>query len=115
MSTASLPRPNRASVILYADIDTARAAGTSCRVRNLSVTGACIDNVAGLHDGERVRVTMGVLAPVDAEVIWSKPHLAGLRFDGEVDLAAARTPRRAGQAASAGWIGGLDDPYRRRV
>ncbi|NJR79019.1 PilZ domain-containing protein [Sphingomonas corticis] len=115
MSTASLPRPGRASVILYADIHTGRGPETSCRVRNLSVTGACIDNVADLHVGERVRVTMGVLAPVAAQVIWSKPHLAGLRFDGEVDLAAARTPRRAGHAVSAGWIGGLDDPYRRRV
>lgn len=114
MSDSPLPRSRRSSVILYADIATPRATAVSCRVRNLSATGACVDNAAGLVEGDRVRVAMGVLAPLDARVIWAKPTLAGLRFASEVDLAAARAPRKTGQTVAAGWIGRLDDPYRRR-
>ena len=115
MPDATPPRPARSSVILYADVARDGADAVACRVRNLSATGACVDNQAELAEGDRVIVAMGVITPVAADVVWAKPTLAGLRFDREVDLAAARTPRKTGKAASAGWIGGLDDPYRRRA
>ena len=70
------PREPRSSVILYALVDTGTQA-VECRVRNLSVTGACVDNSAGLTQGDEVRVTMGTLEQLAARVMWAKATLAG--------------------------------------
>lgn len=107
-------REPRSSVILYALIEGAESAA-ECRVRNLSATGACIDNTAGLAAGEKIRVTMGTLMRLAAEVVWVKAPLAGLHFDQHIDLAAARRPRGVAAAQpSAGWMGGMRNPYNGR-
>lgn len=109
------PRQPRSSVILYALVDTGTAA-VECRVRNLSVTGACVDNAANLVPGDEVRVTMGSLVQLVARVMWAKPTLAGLHFEAQVDLAAARQPRTraSGTQPSAGWMQHIRDAYRER-
>lgn len=124
MSDAPAREP-RNSVILYARVEKGPQP-TECRVRNLSSTGACLDNSPGLVAGDVVRVTMGALPPLSAEVMWADPRLAGLHFSRPIDLAVARKPRARGVAAApsaistprpvtptAGWIGNLNDPYRR--
>ncbi len=113
----SPPREPRSSVILYARIDHADRTAEA-RVRNLSATGACIENPGELHQGDKVGVTMGSLTGLTAEVMWTSPTLAGLHFsDGAIDLAEARKPREranAGAKASAGWISNIQDAYGRR-
>ncbi|MEH3047065.1 PilZ domain-containing protein [Sphingomonas adhaesiva] len=128
MSSAPVREP-RSSVILYACIEKGPEPA-ECRVRNLSASGACLDNNAGLVQGDIVTVTMGALRPLSAEVMWANPRLAGLHFDKLIDLAAARRPRaragapavaapaavpvpRPGTTPSAGWIQHIHDPYRR--
>lgn len=113
----SPPREPRSSVILYARI----AHGdrfVEVRVRNLSATGACIENPGELHQGDQVAATMGTLVSLPAEVMWTSATLAGLHFsDGAIDLAEARRPRdrgTSGPKASAGWIDHIQHAYRRR-
>lgn len=108
----------RSSVILYAQV-TDQHGPVECRVRNLSPLGACIDNTAGLAPGQTVRVLMGALREMEAEVMWAKPTLAGLRFDRPVDLATARRPRNAAApakqpgSAATGWLTNIHDAYHR--
>ena len=131
MSDAPAREP-RSSVILYAALDKG-SASVECRVRNLSATGACLDNLAGLVEGDIVMVTMGALPPLSARVMWANPRLLGVHFDRPIDLAAARRPRGRAAAASssaaatptfapvarpvtapsAGWMQHIHNPYRR--
>ncbi len=110
------PRPRRDSVILNARVEAIDAA-VECRVRNLSETGACIDNVADLPSDGRVLVTMGLLHHIEGRVRWAADGRAGLQFDQtRVDVAAARRPR--GTVAPpprhvAGWLSNMHSPYRR--
>ena len=108
------PRERRNSVILHAQVQRPNGA-VSCRVRNLSASGACVDNgVAGLAAGERVRVAVGSVTGVVADVAWADQRLAGLRFARAVDLATARRPRAPTTATSqAGWLDQLTHAYRR--
>ncbi|TCP32726.1 PilZ domain-containing protein [Sphingomonas sp. BK235] len=108
-------REPRSSVILYALIDTGSEA-VECRVRNLSDTGACVDNAAGLVQGAEIRVTMGTLEQLVARVMWAKPTLAGLHFEDRIDIAAARRARtrNTGVQPSAGWMQHIRDAYRDR-
>ena len=113
----SPPREPRSSVILYARVDH-RERAVEARVRNLSITGACIDNPGELTKGDEVAVTMGSLQELPAEVMWTSATLAGLHFTkGAIDLAEARKPRDRGATAakaSAGWINNIHHAYRRR-
>ncbi|KQN94100.1 hypothetical protein ASE95_04305 [Sphingomonas sp. Leaf231] len=117
MMSDSPPREPRSSVILYARIEHGERS-VEVRVRNLSATGACVDNPGELQKGNRIGVTMGSLVALSAEVMWTSPTLAGLHFsDGVIDLAEARRPRERGTAgtkASAGWINNVQHAYRRR-
>ncbi len=113
----SPPREPRASVILYARIDHA-GRSVEVRVRNLSATGACIENPGELNQGDQVAVTMGTLLELPAEVMWTSTTLAGLHFvEGAIDLAEARKHRDrgvTGPTPSAGWINNMQHAYRRR-
>ena len=113
----SSPREPRSSVILYARI-AHRDRAAEARVRNLSATGACIDNPGELTKGDQVEVTMGSLVDLPAEVMWTSANHTGLHFiKGAIDLAEARKPRDRGATAakaSAGWIDNLHHAYRRR-
>lgn len=112
-------REPRSSVILYARIEAAERVA-EVRVRNLSVTGACIDNPGELDKGDRLHVAMGTLTDLVAEVMWTTPTLAGLHFiHGAIDLADARKPRErakpaTGAGVSAGWMNNIHHAYRRR-
>lgn len=113
----SPPREPRSSVILYARIDH-HDRSVEVRVRNLSATGACIENPGELTQGDQLAATMGSLMELPAEVMWTSATLAGLHFTkGAIDLAEARKPRdrgATGAKASAGWINNLHHAYRRR-
>jgi hypothetical protein len=116
MSDSPIREP-RNSVILYARIDHADRS-VEVRVRNLSATGACIENPGELNQGDQVSATMGTLVRLSAEVMWTSATLAGLHFvDGAIDLAEARKPRDRGVTGakpSAGWIDNMQHAYRRR-
>ena len=109
-------REARVSVIIRALIE-APNLSVDRRIRNLSRSGACCDNMGDLKAGMRVLVSMGALTQIHAEVMWANERLAGLRFDGlPVNLDAARKPRSAVppvSAPGAGWLAQIDDPYRR--
>jgi hypothetical protein len=113
---ASIDRSRRASVILYALVERGGEEPVDCRVRNLSIRGACIDDNLCFVVGECVTLTMGALPPFTATVVWAEHDYAGLSFPREVDLAAARQPRgRVLPTVKAGWTASMDDPYRRRT
>ena len=109
-------RSRRDSVILNARVETSDRV-VECRVRNLSETGACIDNPAELAPGDRLLITMGMVHHVEATVRWASGGRAGLHFEGAtVDIAAARRPRGTVVPASrnvAGWLDNMYSPYRR--
>lgn len=104
-------REKRSSVIVRAEIDI-DGARSERRVRNLSLTGACIENRGDLSVGMTIQVAMGVLDPLLADVVWATEALVGLKFHGTVDLAAARTPRSALNVPRGGWIADIGDAYR---
>lgn len=112
-------REPRNSVILHAKVVGPRGVA-EVRVRNLSATGACIDNPGHLAVADEVAVSMGVLADLAATIVWVTPALAGLHFaSGAIDLADARKPRArddgsGGTAAKAGWMENMYHAYRRR-
>lgn len=85
---------------------------TDHRIRNLSPSGACIGDPAWLKRGDHIRVTVGHVHDVDATVMWVMDGLAGIRFDRPIDLAAARRTRSVG-VAQTGWMGEINDFYRR--
>lgn len=109
-------RPRRDSVFLSARIE-CRDHVAECRVRNLSVSGVCIDDPGHLPADGRVLVTMGALHHLEGRVCWVRGGRAGLAFDDTpIDIAAARRSR--GTVAPvprhrAGWLGEMHDPYRR--
>lgn len=82
------------------------------RIRNLSISGACISQPGRLKRGDSIRITIGHVEDVDATVMWATADTAGIRFDYPIDLAAARRSRGPG-VAQAGWMGGMSDFYRR--
>ncbi|MDJ0276107.1 PilZ domain-containing protein [Sphingomonas sp. 2R-10] len=110
------PRPRRDSVILHARVEAVDRVA-ECRVRNLSESGACIDDPAGLPSDGRVLVTMGTLHHVEGRVRWAQDGRAGLHFAAShIDVAAARRPRGTVAPAPqnrAGWLANLHSPYRR--
>ena len=85
---------------------------TDHRIRNLSLSGACITVPAWLKRGDAIRVTVGHVHDVDATVMWVAGDQAGIRFDRPIDLAAARRARGPG-VAQGGWMGEINDFYRR--
>ena len=82
------------------------------RIRNLSISGACMSQPGWLQRGDAIRVTIGHVHDVDATVMWVAEGFAGIRFERPIDLAAARRSRSAGVAQS-GWMGEINDFYRR--
>ena len=110
------PRPRRDSVLLTARVESSDQI-VECRVRNLSESGACIDDPVHLPRDGRVLVTMGTLHHLEGRVRWAKDGRAGLLFDkAQIDVAAARRPRGAVAPVPqhlAGWLSNMYSPYRR--
>lgn len=105
-------REKRSGVIIRAAIDLG-SRRVERRVRNLSLSGACIDQEGELTAGQHIRLSMGRLDDLTAEVMWVKDRLAGLKFDRPIDLEAARASRGAG-LAKAGWMTDINHAYRVR-
>ncbi|WP_267396352.1 MULTISPECIES: PilZ domain-containing protein [unclassified Sphingomonas] len=105
-------REPRSSVIIRAGLEL--PGGTvERRVRNLSRLGACVDQEGELVTGTTITLALGSIRDLKAEVMWTKPQLAGLRFHQPVNLDDARKPRRAGTVTKAGWMANMDNAYRR--
>ena len=75
------------------------------RVRNLSSTGACVDNGTGLRPRGTIVVTVGHLVAIGAQIVWIDQGLAGMKFNKpiqiELALAKAIVPPKAGGNTSA--------------
>lgn len=132
-STANMPTDGRAmreprdSVMLSAIVERfGSAMPTRHRIRDLSTGGVRIDQAAGLHVGATVLVSVGVLQAVGATVVWVRDGSAGLRFlepinpdDARAKAAIAPRPINASQrelppqSPTAGWVRGLNNPYRK--
>lgn len=115
MSQPSISRNNdkRESVMMRALVWMPGArTPTEHRIRNLSISGACMVQPAWLKRGDTVRITIGHVHDVDAEVMWVANGTAGIRFDRPIDLAAARRSSGPGIVQS-GWMGEINDFYRR--
>ena len=107
-------REKRSSVIVRASVRSpGRSDSVERRVRNLSRSGACIEHAGELRAGDRLQMSMGALAGLQAEVVWTREKLAGIRFGQTVDLEAARKPRGGAALPKAGWINQISNPYRR--
>lgn len=86
------PREARESVFLSALVTRfGAAAPTRHRVRNLSASGACIDQADVLRQGQTIVVDVGQLAEVGATVRWVDGGLAGLQFAQQIRMDAAKT------------------------
>ena len=94
MSASAPPlqeRSPRESVLLSAQISTfGGAAPTKHRIRDLSATGARVDQASMLSAGATVLVSVGLLEAVGATVVWVKDGVAGLKFAVTIDPDAAR-------------------------
>ena len=112
MTDETLPeRAKRSGVIIKALIDS-DGRQSERRVRNLSVTGARIDPGADLTVGQQLGVSMGRLQGLVAQVVWVRDGQAGIHFEDEIDMDAARAPRGAGRA-QAGWMTDINNAYRK--
>lgn len=81
----------------------------TCRVRNISATGSCINHKGELSGGMIVRIAIGREPEVVARVMWASENLAGLAFAGEQGVPDAP----AGSATpTAGWLAERTDAYR---
>jgi len=60
-------------------------------VRDISETGARIDQAHALTVGATVLVSLGELEAIGATVIWTKLDSAGLKFVEPIDPEAARS------------------------
>lgn len=111
---ADRPRAKRSSVILKALVRSANGeAGVERRVRNLSVSGACIDHAGELAPGDALLLLMGELTDIAARVAWTSERLAGIRFEHQVDVDAARRHRAAAPVLKSGWMADMNHAYRR--
>lgn len=82
-------------------------------VRNLSATGACIAEPAGLEKFKRLVVEIGQLSGVPAEVAWARGGFAGIRFLSPIDVARARRHKIAEGGVKTGWLSDTRRPFQR--
>lgn len=107
------PRAKRSSVILKALVRcVAVPSGVERRVRNLSASGACIDHAGELGIGDALVLVMGEVPDLAAHVAWTTERLAGVRFEREIDLDAAKAHRTAAPVLRSGWMADMNHAYR---
>jgi hypothetical protein len=102
------PRENRSRVIIRAVVHGPCGKEPERRVRDLSVTGACVEQSGNLMVGDDIRLDVGTLKGVAAKVVWVSECLAGIAFDEPIDVAKARKPKPEVVTAASGWISGFD-------
>lgn len=70
------------TVLLSGMLDGAHGA-TSCRLRDLSRGGACLESDAVLRSGDRVTFIRAALK-VTGNVVWARGRRFGMRFDNPI-------------------------------
>lgn len=121
--SANPAREARQSVMLSATIERFSKPGiTKHRVRDLSASGARIDQAGDLPAGATVLVSVGILEAVGATVMWAEGGSAGLRFAEPINPDDARAKVAVGGlgssspatiAPTAGWMRDAGDRYRK--
>lgn len=106
-------REKRNSVIVRAAVSLPGCPPNERRIRNLSRSGACVEQDGSLRTGMTILLHMGTLHELAAEVVWVTDSLAGIRFAESIDLDEARKPRGVGLQAKAGWMAEMSHAYRR--
>lgn len=106
------PREKRNSVIIRAVVHLPGGRQVARRIRNLSAAGGCMDEAADLAVSDHITLDMGALSALDAEVVWVKNGVVGIRFSAPVDLSAARKPRGATVTVASGRLADPRDAYR---
>jgi hypothetical protein len=82
------------------------------RIRDLSATGACVEQSGNLIAGDKVLLDIGPLQGIAGRVVWVTEYLAGVAFAEPIDVAKARKPRPEVVTAASGWVSGFVDPGR---
>jgi len=83
----------------------------TCRVRNISETGTCVDHKGELEQGMLVQIAIGKDEPVAGRVMWAASTLAGIAFAGPKGVPDA--PPADPLTPTAGWLAERPDAYRR--
>jgi hypothetical protein len=82
----------------------------TCRVRNVSETGAGVSHDNVLSTGMTLRIAIGKAPAVDATVVWATGKTAGITFDGAIRQG---TQVETVPEPKAGWLAGINDAYQR--
>src|SRR5882757_7057704 len=94
MDQDTLPtREFRSRVIIRAVIHGPCGREPERRIRDLSPTGACVEQSGNLIVGDDIQLDIGPLKGVAAKVVWVTEYLAGVSFAEAIDLAKARKPK----------------------
>ena len=101
------PRENRSRVIIRAVVHGPCGKDLDRRVRDLSVTGACLEQSGNLMVGDDIQLDIGTLRGVPAKVVWVTECLAGIGFVEPIDVAKARKPKADVVTAASGWLSGF--------
>jgi hypothetical protein len=101
------PRENRSRVIIRAVVHGPCGKDSDRRVRDLSVTGACLEQSGNLMVGDDIQLDIGMLKGVAAKVVWVTECLAGIGFAEPIDVAKARKPKPDVVTAASGWLSGF--------
>jgi hypothetical protein len=113
----AIERARRSSVMLKAEVATSLGVRTTHRVRNLSATGAQVDQAETIQSEAGVLLCLGTLDPIPATIIWTTGTRAGLAFADPIDVDDPRIKmalkgRSSVVAPSAGWAAKMVDRYR---
>ena len=106
------PRENRSRVIIRAVVHGPCGREPERRVRDLSSTGACVEQSGNLMVGDKVSLDIGPLKAIAGRVVWTTEYLAGIAFAEPIDVAKTQKPKPEVVTAASGWVSGFVDPWR---
>jgi len=105
-------RENHSRLIIRAVVHGPCGKEPERRIRDLSATGACVEQSGNLIVGDDIQLDIGTLKGVAAKVVWVTEYLAGVSFAEPIDLASARKPKPEVVTAASGWVSGLKESHR---
>jgi hypothetical protein len=106
------PRENRSRVIIRAIVHGPCGMEPERRVRDLSATGACVEQSGNLIAGDRVSLDIGPMKDIAGRVVWTTEYLAGIAFAEPIEVARTQKHRSEVVTAASGWVSGFVDPWR---
>jgi hypothetical protein len=106
------PRENRSRVIIRAIVHGPCGMEPERRVRDLSSTGACVEQTGNLMTGDKVSLDIGPLKDISGQVVWTTDYLAGIAFTEPIDVAKTQKPKAEAVTAASGWVSGFVDPWK---